>query len=204
MFNPKILDEKIENAKISEYSNGFLMEFPKDINHPPILHVKGTPRERGKAYGYLLADRIKELISRYGTLFIASLGGWLIESRRSPKSRHIRKGIERTLEIINDFLMPAMEKQVPEILEEMKGIHEGLQERNSPVTWEHLLAINCSPEPTRITQYSLTGGSCSSFSAWDAATIDGELIHGANLDEMNFDYLHKSIICIVCKPKKGK
>ncbi len=134
MFKPKLLDVKENGAVITEKGKGFLMEFPEDEYRPPILHVQGSPYEMGYTHGYLLADRIKDLTSISGTPVAAVMGGWNVESGKPPKIRHIKKGIERLFNFIERYQMPAIEKQVPELLEEMKGLFKGLQDRGSPIT----------------------------------------------------------------------
>ncbi len=201
MFKPILLDFEEESAKITKYGKNFLMDFPNYQYHPSIIHLQGSPFEMGYSYGYLLADRIQEFLSVYGTPVAAIFGGWNIESGKVPKLRQVNKGIERISFFINRFQMPAIETQAPELLEEMKGIFEGVKARGSKITWEHLCALNCSPEPQYVAQY--LGGGCSSFSAWNTATKDGTLIHAANLDETHFDYLHKAQIVMVCKPENG-
>ncbi len=200
MLNPEILEEEKARAKITEHEKSFLMEFPEDKNHPSILHVQGSAYEMGHAHGYLLADRIKDLMSLYGTVVAAAVGGWNMESKRPFRMRHVEKGLSLMKQFWDQNQLPAIQKQAPEILEEINGMVDGLKAKNSPVTHNHICIIYGNPDPIQATQMGLH---CSSCCAWGGATADGKVIHAGNLDELNFDYFHKAQIIMVCKPEKG-
>lgn len=129
-----------------------------------VLRVWGTPRERGHAHGYLLAEDIVRLLDGY--LKEAEVtGGVEAYQRRLPH-------LGRTFVV------------QPRYEEELRGVAEGIAAHLGPkaivpslgraIGYEDILAINCIPDSARM--------GCSSFAAWGPLTKDGGTISGRNLD----------------------
>jgi len=140
--------------------NGTLSE----IDGLPVLRVWGTPKERGFAHGYLLADTIKAMANSF--LAEGPLGGSLERYTKEMLPKLKRMKID-----------PAYEA-------EMHGILAGMESRlggpveveflGRPLKYEDILAINCTGDLTRF--------ACSSFAAWDEMTKNGYTVAGRNME----------------------
>lgn len=136
-----------------------------EVDGVRVLHVWGTPHERGFAHGYLLAEEILRLFD-----------GYLREVFRSDESlQAFDKGARVQLRMMN----------IPRpYADELRGMLAGIQSRlgdkarldafGRPIEYDDLVAINCIPELGRV--------GCSSFAAWGRLTPDGDTISGRNLD----------------------
>jgi hypothetical protein len=163
-----------EDNIIKRYGKGFLEEKASGLK---VLHLKGTPYERGYQRGMLQDD-----LAYVTTINITEMMTWL--GGDDP---------ETGLEILRDA-MDKMEPFVPyRFQQEIKGMADALAAQGSPVTYDdfmlHLVGAdlgmmdlkhdlnrnqkrNSFPELSR----------CSSFSAWGDATKDGSMIMAGNAD----------------------
>jgi len=127
-----------------------------------VLRLRGTPRERGYAHGYLLAREVMQLFNRYG--------GMIARDRESYETVIRREIRER-------FDFP------DEVREEVAGMLSGLQARlgdaglatflGRPIDQTDLLAVQALPDWYPI--------ACSSFVAWGRLSPGGP-VAGRNLD----------------------
>jgi len=142
-----------------------------------VLRLRGTPRQRGYAHGYLLAREVMQLFNRYGGM---------IARDRERYETVIRK------EIRERFDFPE------EVREEVVGMLAGLGARLSgeglstflgrPIDETDLLAMQAFPDWYPI--------ACSSFVAWGALSPGGP-VAGRNLDFFVHPVLLDNHIAIV-------
>jgi len=169
-----------------------------------ILHIKGSPYEMGYQHGYLLADKIRLMITRTLPATIAYI------------AQQTGSDLERAEEMIWIGQKKA-EPFVPrEFEDEMRGIADGGKDAGADVSFEQILLWNTNydqwciyahphywkcddksirknpPNPGGSTDANSgsflppPSGGCSSFSAWDEwAGGDGRLIFGKNEDNFN-------------------
>ncbi len=104
--------------------NGYKVE----MNGWKFVSIKGNPRERGFAHGYLLANEIQEAIDTLKYNFYDSYG---IE-------------FDFFIEISNFFFKRPTEENFPEFFEELVGIHEGANKNGSKCTLDELILWNNS------------------------------------------------------------
>jgi isopenicillin-N N-acyltransferase-like protein len=134
---------------IATYGSGYL----EDIDGLLVLHVKGSPYEMGYQNGFLLKDRIQEVIQ------------W---------------GIQPWIDIgfsYEDLVncAQAMEPHIPqEYIEEMKGLADG-----ADVNYTDVLIVNIGPD---IGLCGTGSTECNGFVVFGNATVDGHLYHGRSLD----------------------
>jgi len=174
-----------------------------------ILHVHGSPYQMGYQHGYLLAEKIRLMISR--TL--------------SATAAYVAAQTGSELERAEDMLWIGQEKALPylppELKEEMAGIADGAKDAGADVTVEQVQLWNtnydqwciyCHPHYWQCDGLPATGsigpmgksGGCSSFCAWDEwAGGDGKLIFGKNEDNFNMPEQLDCRMLVVSKPDKG-
>jgi isopenicillin-N N-acyltransferase-like protein len=92
-----------------------------------IVDVSGSGRERGRAHGELLRDRIADALERWDAEVAERMG--------IPAADHVAGLLGAT-----QFL-PAIEAATPELLEEVRGIAEG-----ASVSFDRILAYNLMDE----------------------------------------------------------
>jgi isopenicillin-N N-acyltransferase like protein len=92
-----------------------------------IVDVSGSGRERGRAHGEILRDRIADALERWD----AEVG----ERMGIPAAEHVAGLLGATR------FLPAVESATPELLEEVRGIAEG-----AAVSFERILAYNLMDE----------------------------------------------------------
>ncbi len=189
--------KKDDGTIISKYGSNFLLEFPQDEFHAPILHLQGKPYEIGYARSILSAHLFQDLLHLELSPMYAIVGGWNPLVRGLPTLEHMEAGRERLFALASKNILPAIEKQAPEYLEELKGVHAAYEDMGIPLTWEDIINVHCDPEGM------LTAGACSNFAAWGKATLNGKLIRGDNLDLRHFGNMHKGVGVSVVKPHEG-
>jgi len=165
------------------------------------ISIKGKPRERGYAYGYLCADDFSKIQKMLKFLMYESYG----------------KSWDFFIEKINDDFYDFTKKDFPEMFEEMSGIAEGLNDNGCTTTikeiiaWNFYMSIPYWYQSTDITQNSTTqkqieGGArdkCSAFIAvgndW---TKDGKIVvaHNSFSDFIDGQYAY---IVLDVQPDKG-
>ena len=83
----------------------------KKENAIPVLHLNGTPRERGRIHGETLRSQVKELVS---------IWKWqLLRERRFNPDKYLDGFLEKT------NFPEAVKKWTPDLLEEVEGVAEG-------------------------------------------------------------------------------
>ena len=159
------------------------------------ISIKGKPKERGYAYGYLCADDFKDVQKRLGFVMMESYG--------MPWEYFIK-------EINNDFKELTL-KEFPELYEEMNGIADGCNANGCKTTLDEIIAWNfyCSipywyPIKTGV-RTGKEGGAkdkCSAFMAVGDWTADGKIVtaHNSFCDYIDGQY---SNIVLDLNPDKG-
>lgn len=192
-----------------------------------ILHLKGSPYEMGYQHGYLLADKIRLMITRTLPATIAFI------------AQQTGSDLDRAEEMIW-IGQKKGEPFVPrEFKDEMRGIADGAKDAGADVTFEQILLWNTNydqwciyahpnywqcdgksntcdtpnadimPETdgkdrTDTSSPMPPSGGCSSFSAWDEwAGGDGRLIFGKNEDNFNMPEQLNCRMMVVADPDRG-
>ncbi len=160
---PKLSAKPIHPFSKGKYNKSYL-EFKKGI---PIVHLYGTPKEMGKALGYLTAKQIRALVN-----------GYLFHKKLFPKhSDKYKEALKKAY---------AMEKTIPKrYLDEMLGISE-----TSNIPYDHILLANTFLE---MREYMF----CSTFVVKKANSEENTLMVGRNLDFYPLGVLNKYDIIVV-------
>lgn len=179
--------------------NGFL-EMNKGIK---VLHLSGKPYERGYQHGFLLAKEISEVIpdSITGAAAVIALA---LGCSHSEAIEVMMKG-KRSAE----GYVP------PEFKEEMRGIADGIAAQGSTLDYDDIVLWNtmydqwcfyAHPDPAEPDRHSVRHAyppGCSSFSAWGKATVNGKMIFGKNMDNLNIPGAKEHRILAIVKPDRG-
>ena len=159
------------------------------------ISIKGNPKERGYAYGYLCATIFKEIQK--------TLAFYMMESYGQTWEYFIKK--------VSDDFTKMTETDFPELYEEMEGISAGCNANNCKTTIDEIIAWNfyCSIPYW----YSLIsdnrggkeGGAkdkCSAFMAVGDWTEDGKIVcaHNSFTDFIDGQF---SNIILDLHPEKG-
>ena len=145
------------------------------------ISIKGTPKERGYAYGYLCADNFKEIQKM--------LSFYVFESYGEPWEYFIKK--------INEDFKEMTKKDFCELYEEMEAIAEGCNANGCKTSLDEILAWNFYMSmpywysfisDTRVGKEGgakvFRGGKgsdkCSAFIAVGDWTADGKIVVGHN------------------------
>jgi hypothetical protein len=159
------------------------------------ISIRGSPKERGYAYGYLCAQDFKEIQKMLGFLMFEAYGmNW----------EYFIK------EISNDF-KDMTQKEFSEFYEEMEGIVSGCNANGCKTTIDEMIAWNfyCSiPYWYSLKSDSHAGkeggapDKCSAFMAVGDWTSDGKIVcaHNSFTDYIDGQY---SNIILDIKPTKG-
>ena len=138
----------------------------RTIKGKKVLHLWGTPSQRGYAQGYLVGPQIRDMIEYFNVEFGAGSASYYEET--------VIPFVE------NNF------KYAPEDIEEFEGILKGMRQSGCDlhipalgreVSIGDLKALNCYGEWLSL--------SCSSVSVWGHWTPGGELILGRDMDGEN-------------------
>ena len=137
------------------------------------ISIKGKPRERGYAYGYLCANDFKEIQKMLKFLMFEAYGmEWDFFIK----------------EIATDF-KEMTERDFKEFYEEMEGITEGCNANNCKTSIDEIIAWNfyCSipywystKSQTRVGKEGGSGDRCSAFMAVGDWTEDGKIVCAHN------------------------
>lgn len=166
-----------------------------DKNGWKYISIKGTPKERGYAYGYLCAKDFKEIQKLLNFLILEAYGikwSYMID------------------EISKDF-KEMTEKYFPELFDEMLGIVKGLIAGGCKTNIDEIIAWNfyCSIPYWYSTRseshFAREGGAkehCSAFMAVGDWTEDGKIVcaHNSFADFVEGQY---SYVILDIKPNKG-
>lgn len=176
-------EEKIENG-FSYYKSGW-----------KYISIKGNPKERGYAYGYLCADDFKDIQKMLNYLVYESYGySW-----------------EYMVEKINKDFKKMTEDEFPELYEEMQGITDGCNANGCKTTLEEIIAWNfyismsywfSSVSDSKIGKEGGARDRCSAFIANGDWTEDGKIVvaHNTFTDFVDGQY---SYVVLDVNPDKG-
>jgi len=159
------------------------------------ISIKGKPKERGYAYGYLCAKDFKEIQKMLKFLMLEAYGiewNYFIE------------------EVSKDF-KEMTEKDFPELFDEMLGITNGLNAAgcktniNEIIAWNFYCSIPYWYSKKSDSHFSKEGGAkehCSAFIAVGDWTEDGKIVcaHNSFADFIDGQYAY---IVLDIKPDKG-
>lgn len=140
------------------------------------LAIAGEPFVRGFQHGYLTAPEYAAALQAYKAMTYLTMGvdyAFFIDSAAT-------------------YHLPIIEKEAPDLLEEMRGIAAGYTRAGVPTTLADIVGWNAYQEltgywwPTVASQYSATGATpgamakshCSAFIATGSATSDGQIVLG--------------------------
>lgn len=166
-----------------------------DKNGWKYISIKGKPKERGYAYGYLCATEFKEIQKMLYFLMMESFG---IEWDYFIK------------DISNDFKEMTM-KNFPEFFEEMEGISDGCNANGCKTTIDEILAWNFylsisywwgTKSQTRIGKEGGSNDKCSAFMAVGDWTEDGKIVCAHNSFSDYIDGQYANVI-LDLNPDKG-
>lgn len=170
-------------------------------NSIPVLHVHGSPYERGFQHGYLLHGLIGSTVSR-GLSSASAVCAKAIDASVSEGFRRLRQGMEEA------------RRHIPqEFIEEIRGMSDAITVRGSNfdlddmLTWNLMYDTWCfyahpgfgDPSENFISE---TIG-CSSFSAWGKATRDGSMVFGKNMDNLDLPGIPEGRVLVICDPSEG-
>lgn len=178
--------------------------FSYNLNGWRYISIKGSPKERGYAYGFLCADLFKEIqiMLAFQTMDIYG------------------KTWEYMVEHINKAIKEKTKKDFKEWYEEMEGIAEGFTAGGAKTTIDEVIAWNfynsmpywyCTDKDTSLLylhktyQHKEGGGAkdkCSAFIACGDYTEDGKIVvaHNTFEDFMSGQYLN---IVLDIQPTEG-
>ena len=135
----------------------------------PVLELRGSPFEQGRAHGAELRDLIAGMVEEHFAFLEFS-------------ARHVvglELGHDKILRVTDQFL-PACERFAPELVEEVRGIAAG-----SGLPFREILSLNTFIDladwvrPATAHNYSL---GCTTYGACSPATRDGQVYLGQNFD----------------------
>ena len=137
------------------------------------ISIKGEPKERGYAYGYLCAKDFKEIQTMLNFLMYESYG----------------KKWEYFIEEINSDFKEMTKSDFPELYEEMEGIAEGCCANGTETTIDEIIAWNfymsipywySTKSESRIQKEGGAKDHCSAFIAVGDWTEDGKIVCAHN------------------------
>ena len=159
------------------------------------ISVKGDPKERGYAYGYLCAQEFKKIQSM--------LDFWMYESYGKKWDFFIKE--------INDDFKEMTKNEFTEFYEEMEGICDGCNANGCKTTIDEIIAWNfymsmpywySTKSGTHIGKEGGAKDRCSSFIAVGDWTEDGKIVcaHNSFSDFIDGQYMN---IILDLNPSKG-
>ncbi len=149
----------------------------EDRGNVKILRLKGTPYEMGRQHATFLHDGLMK-----GVEYLTN---------------DFELGALEYLARDYGFLDDAMEQSYPEIVDECEGMADVAE--NEGWTMDRCMALAYGEIVLDFFEAGLL--QCSQFAAAGAATVDGELIHGRNLDWGDMGYLLENPTIIVRAPE---
>lgn len=149
-----------------------------------IIHIHGTPYERGFAHGFLLYKELARL--QYTYPFIVD------QRNHTSHEAYIKKS--------NEIIVPIVKTHFPEIYEELEGIAAGATSRGVAITADFLLAWNSH---SSLSSYLKSPkDKCSAFIATGNATKTGEIVMAHTTHDM-FPEAQLYNIILFMTPNKG-
>lgn len=165
------------------------------------VSIKGEPRERGYAYGYLVADEMKK---------IQRMLNFLVYEESGQKWEYY-------IELAVKYLKQTIITKFPEFYEEMEGFAEGCSKAGTPISIDEVIAWNNYFSLTGYLYPSVSaseggkragsheGGApdrCSAFILNGEYTKDGKIVM-AHSDFANFTDGHYGHVVLDITPTKG-
>jgi isopenicillin-N N-acyltransferase-like protein len=153
-----------------------------------IIKVSGNPYEMGFQHGEKCKDLIKEAIK-------ANLTD-VITSGQQKAGIHLSK--TDILKLTKRYL-PYCEDEVPNLIEEVRGIAEG-----SELPFEDVFALNCFLDLHDLTYPQLASEilfGCTTFAVTDSATVDNQVIIGQTYDISS--QFEASVVYLKGRPSDG-
>ena len=179
------------NKTEQKIKNGFSYE----KNGWMYISIKGKPKERGYAYGYLCANYFKEIQKTMAFFMMESFGQtW-----------------EFFIEKINNDFKKMTESDFHEFYEEMEGIADGCNANGCKTSIDEIIAWNfymslsywySSISDSRVGKEGGSGDKCSAFIAVGDWTEDGKIVcaHNSFTDFIDGQF---SNIVLDLNPEKG-
>jgi hypothetical protein len=171
--------------------NGFSYE----KNEWTYISVKGNPKERGYAYGYLCAKGFKEIQRMLNFFILESYGEtW-----------------ENMIKLINADFKEMTKNEFSEFYEEMEGITDGLSAAGTKTTIDEIIAWNfymsmsywySTKSENKIGKEGGARDKCSAFIAVGDWTEDGKIVVAHNSFSDYIDGQYSNII-LDLNPTKG-
>lgn len=150
-----------------------------------VIHIHGTPYQRGFAHGFLLFKEIARLQYTYP---------FIVDQRvHSTYETYIKKS--------NDIIKPIVKTHFPEIYEELEGIAAGATARGVSITTDFLLAWNSHSSLASLLN-KRTKDKCSAFIATGNATQTGEIVMAHTTHDI-FPEAQLYNIILFMTPQKG-
>ena len=167
------------------------------------VSVKGDPKERGYAYGYLIAEEMKRIFEMLH---------FLVYEETGHKWEHF-------IDLGRKYLKTTTQTVFPEFYEEMEGFAEGCTAGGTPTTLDEILAWNNyfsltgylvvpsddasdSATPRKVGEGGGAQDRCSAFIVNGSYTHDGKIVMVHN-DFANFTDGQYSRIVLDITPTKG-
>jgi isopenicillin-N N-acyltransferase-like protein len=153
-----------------------------------VVEVSGSPYEMGFQHGSQCKELIREAIQ-------ANLTDVLISGEQKAKV-HLNK--EDVLNLTKRYL-PYCEVEVPDLVEEVKGIADGAE-----LPFEDVFALNCFLDLHDLTYPLLASETlfgCTTFAVTDSAAKDNQVIVGQTYDISS--QFEPSVIYLKGKPNNG-
>jgi len=191
--------EEVKTVKGKRYFDGAWLEKKNGIY---LLHLKGDNCQMAYQHGRLMKDEIRDgflhILHRYikQLIFHTRLGRLWPARLLALKYIHAK------------FYSPIIKKIPPEYRDEVYALADGagLPRRmilETCVISDVLLNSLAMLYHNRMQYRRHSALGCTSFVAANRATVDGELIHGRNLDFDGMGYWDKYPTVVFCQPEEG-
>lgn len=164
-----------------------------DMNGWKYICIKGRPRERGYAYGYLCASEFKE-IQRMLKFYIPETYG---------------KEWSELIRLIHDDFYVLTKNEYPEFFDEMQGIADGCNANGCKtdideiIAWNFYLSISYWLPSVDPTKKVVAKDRCSAFMAIGDYTKDGKIVVAHNSFSEYIDGQYANVVLDI-QPPKGK
>ncbi len=173
-----------------------------------VLHLSGTPFEIGRQHGHFLHDEIREGIFDYYLCCLSRV----VERSQLRKISGFLQMIAQVFrrEFFARFIRDRLLRHIPPAMEdECRGIAEGAeiafeQAMRSGVVADVLLyLLGRMFRKQGALAPSQVASACTSIAAWGAATADGRVVHGRNLEFWGVGKWDAHPVALVCSPDRG-
>lgn len=163
-----------------ETDSGCVAPCRAEREHIHVLKLVGTPYEMGRQHGELMAGELVAGLEWLGTDPLFSLLMALAESE--------------------GLLEDALAYSYPDVVDECRGIEDGARAAGvSGLTVDKCVGLAYADVIVELIEHDLAGA-CTQFVATGAATQDGSLVHGRNMDNAYLSYLIEHPTIIVRQP----